>query len=126
MRISDWSSYVCSYVLKRVALDRIATDAGIAGMNSPAEVITKLLNLEEGFLEQIFAWTVADSILVDNNDSTVDTFDALRSDITAGWRIEANSPKMMSTAQVRYLAHELLDTQDIPSPRAPRSPCDQE
>src|SRR3546814_15125987 len=104
MRISDWSSYVCSYVLKRVALDRIATDAGIAGMNSPAEVITKLLNLEEGLLEQIFAWTVADSILVDINDSTVDIFDALGTDIMAGWRIEENYLKPLSTAQVRDLA----------------------
>src|SRR3546814_2153953 len=66
----DRTSQVFSQLhAKRVARDRIATDAGIAGMNSPAEVITKLLNLEEGLLEQIFAWTVADSILVDINDS---------------------------------------------------------
>src|SRR3546814_17962460 len=73
-------------------------------MNSPAEVITKLLNLEEGLLEQIFAWTVADSILVDINDSTVDIFDALGTDIMAGWRIEENYLKTLSTAPVRYLA----------------------
>src|SRR3546814_2034693 len=87
-------------------------------MNSPAEVITKLLNLEEGLLEQIFAWTVADSILVDINDSTVDIFDALGPDIMAGWRIEENYLKTLSTAQVRDLAPEVLDTQDLPSPRA--------
>src|SRR3546814_9246530 len=45
----DRTSQVFSQLhAKRVARDRIATDAGIAGMNSPAEVITKLLNLEEG------------------------------------------------------------------------------
>src|SRR3546814_19840593 len=95
--------------------------SGIAGMNSPAEVITKLLNLEEGLLEQIFAWTVADSILVDINDSTVDIFDALGTDIMAGWRIEENYLKTLSNAQVRDLAPEVLDTQDLPSPRAARS-----
>src|SRR3546814_15264199 len=48
----DRTSQVFSQLhAKRVARDRIATDAGIAGMNSPAEVITKLLNLEEGLLE---------------------------------------------------------------------------
>src|SRR3546814_5309909 len=76
----DRTSQVFSQLhAKRVARDRIATDAGIAGMNSPAEVITKLLNLEEGLLEQIFAWTVADSILVDINDSTVDIFEDRKS-----------------------------------------------
>src|SRR3546814_3204051 len=103
MRMSDWSADVCSSDL------------------SPAEVITKLLNLEEGLLEQIFACTFADSILVDINDSTVDIFDALGTDIMAGWRIEENYLKTLSTAQVRDLAPEVLDTQDLPSPRAARS-----
>ena len=106
---------------KRAARDRIATDAGIAGMNSPAEVIRKLLNLEAGLLEQIFAYTVADSILVDLNDTTVDIFDALGAEIMAGWRIEENYLKTLSTAQVRVLGTEVLDTDNLPSPRAARS-----
>lgn len=106
---------------KRVARDRIAMDVGIAGMNSPAEVIRKLLSLEEGLLEQIFAWTVADSILVEINDSTVDIFDALGADMMAGWRPEENYLKTLSTAQVRAMAPEVIDGNDLPNPRAPRS-----
>src|SRR3546814_2299511 len=39
----------------------------------------------------------------------------------ASWRIEENYLKTLSTAQVRDLAPEVLDTQDLPSPRAARS-----
>lgn len=106
---------------KRTARDRIATDAGIAGMNSPADVIRKLLALEAGLLEQFFAYTVADSILVDISEATVDIFDALGADIFAGWRIEENYLKTLNNAQIRTLAMEVIDLDNLPRPRAPRS-----
>lgn len=106
---------------KRAARDRIVTEAGIAGMNSPADVIRKLLALEEGLLEQLFCYTVAESIMVDLNEATMDIFDALNTQALASWRIDDPFLKTLNTAQVRTLATETVDLNDLPNPRAPRS-----
>src|SRR5690606_19602840 len=106
---------------KRAARDRIATDAGVAGVTSPAQVISKLLTLEEGLLEQLFAYTVAESIAVGIDEETMNIFDAVGAEVMTGWQIEQNYLDTLNNAQVRALAAEVVDLADQPSPRASRS-----
>lgn len=106
---------------KRAARDRIVTEADIHGITSPAEVITRLVNLEDGLLEQLFAYTVADSIAVGLDEGTADIFEAVGLDLLAGWQIEENYLKTLNNAQIRALATEIIAPENQPSPRAQRS-----
>ncbi|WP_162814999.1 ParB/RepB/Spo0J family partition protein [Erythrobacter aureus] len=105
---------------KRAARDRIVTEAGVAGMTSPAGVIAKLMELEDGLLEQLFAYTVADSIAAGVDEDTMDIFDAVGVDVLAGWQIDEAYLATLNNAQIRVLATEVVETSNQPSPRAAR------
>lgn len=106
---------------KRAARDRIVTMAGIAGMNTPAQALRKLLALDPALLAELFAYTVADSITASLDDTTADIFDALGADIVSGWRIEPAYLKGLNTAQIRSLTGEVCDPNDPINPRSSRS-----
>ncbi|QAY80173.1 ParB N-terminal domain-containing protein [Sphingosinicella sp. BN140058] len=103
---------------KRSARDRIVLEAGIAGMNSPATVIQKLLALDAGLLEQVFAYTVADSVTGAVDEPTIEIFDAIGADVLTGWRVEETYISKLSNAQKRALALEIIDLQNQPGPRS--------
>ncbi len=105
---------------KRAARDRIVTEAGVAGLTSPAAVIAKLMELEDGLLEQLFAYTVADSIAAGVDEDTMDIFDAVGLDVLAGWQIDEAYLATLNNAQIRVLATEVVETSNQPSPRAAR------
>lgn len=105
---------------KRAARDRIAHDAKIAGVTSPAIIIEKLMGLEDGLLEQLFAFTVSDAVAVGLDESTFDIFQAVGAEVLTGWQIEENYLKTLTNAQIRALATEVIKPEDQPSPRAAR------
>ena len=105
---------------KRAARDRIVLEADVLGITSPAAVIQKLIDLEAGLLEQLFAYTVADSIVAGLDIETASIFDAIGEEALAGWQIEASYLSTLNNAQVRALALQVVQPENQPSPRAAR------
>lgn len=105
---------------KRAARDRIVLEADVLGLTSPAAVVQKLMALEDGLLEQLFAYTVADSIVAGLDIETASIFDAIGGEALAGWQIEASYLSTLSNAQVRALALQVVKLEYQPSPRAAR------
>lgn len=105
---------------KRAARDRIVIEADIAHASSPAEVVGKLLTLDDSLLHQLFAYTISDAVTADLSENTMDIFHAVGADVLTGWRIEPAYLDTLTNAQVRALAQEVVDPQAQPSPRAAR------
>ena len=100
----------------RHARDGIARAAGVLGLTSPARVVRALLALDDQALNQIFAWTVAESVATPLNAGTVEIYDAVGVEIMQGWVIEEAYLETLRSDQVRALA-----TQVVASGHQPRS-----
>lgn len=120
--VKEQTSQVFSLIsARRAARDRIVTEAGIAGMNTPAQVLRKVLALDPALQAELFAYTVADAVTAEVDEASADIFDALGADMLAGWRIEETFIATLNNAQKRALAAEVCDPNEQLSPRASTS-----
>jgi len=102
----------------RAARDGIARQAGVLGVTSPAKVVAGLLTLDDAALNQIFAWTVAESVASPLGQTAVEVYDVVGADLMQGWAIEEAYLETLSSAQVRALASEVVDAAHQPRANA--------
>lgn len=102
----------------RARRDAIAKKAGVLGVASPAKVIATLMEIDEGELSELFAWTVAESVSTPLQSSTFDVVEALGAEPMPGWSIEPAYLDTLTTAQTRALASEVVPVADQPSRNA--------
>lgn len=100
---------------RRTARDRIAAEAGILGVTSPANIVSRLMALGNEALFDLFAWTVAESVATPLNEATAEIYDAIGSEIMSSWRIEDAYLDTLTNAQIRALATEIIDVSNAPS-----------
>ena len=98
--------------------DAIAKAAGILGVTSPAKVVALLLQMEDGELQELFAWTVAESVSTPLQNTTFDLVEALGAEPMPGWSIEQAYLDTLTTAQTRALAAEVVPIAEQPSRNA--------
>ncbi len=103
---------------RRLARDRIAGEAGLFGVTSPAKVVALLLDLPDQPLHDLFAWTVAESIATPLTEATFEVFDAVGAEVMAGWKIEEAYLSTLTSGQIRALANEVVDIASLPSRNA--------
>jgi ParB family chromosome partitioning protein len=93
----------------------IAKEAGILGVTSPAKVVQLLLDMPEDKMQELFAWTVSESVMTPLQPSTFDLCDAIGVEPMPGWSIESAYLETLTSAQTRALAGEVVPASDQPS-----------
>lgn len=102
----------------RASRDGIARQAGVLGVTSPAKVVACLVALDDDALNQIFAWTVAESVAAPLGQTAIEVYDVVGAELMQGWAIEEAYLETLSSAQVRALANEVVDAAHQPRANA--------
>lgn len=104
--------------VQRERRDRIAVAHGIAGLTDSAEVLGRLMTMNEDELDLLLAWNVAESSRAAMGRDTFAAASAAGIDLFGDWTIDAAYIETLSNAQLRALAEEILPAAERPAERA--------
>lgn len=102
----------------RASRDGIAKNAGILGLSSPSKVVAALIALDDEALNQIFAWTVSESVAAPLGQTAVEVYDVIGAELLQGWAIEPAYLDTLTSAQIRALATEVVEVSHQPRANA--------
>lgn len=104
--------------VQRERRDRIAVAHGLAGISDTAELISRLMAIDEGDLDLLMAWAVSESCRASLNTDTFAAAQAAGVGLFDDWVIDNAYVETLSNAQLRALAEEILPAAQRPADRA--------
>lgn len=93
---------------RRHAYERILADTGLIGIRSPSKAVALLLDLDDAVLNEVFSWTVSQSVNPGLTPIAFDTLDVLDMAPMDGWSIDETYVDTLNNAQKRALAEEVV------------------
>lgn len=104
--------------VQRERRDRIAVAHGLAGLTDTAELVSRLMAVNEDELDLLMAWAVSESCRASLNADTFAAAQAAGVGLFDDWTIDNAYVETLSNAQLRALAEEILPASLRPAERA--------